>query len=286
MAFYLNLVFAWICMIIAGIMSVIYFLRVMNKQKRRKWIAALNRALRQNHKSLGIILIILGLVHGIMSSDKAIGFNLGTLSWVFSILLGLSFLYRKRFKPQRIWMTLHRFLTIAFVALIAVHVVNVGGFSIDDVLFSNNAYAAPHTAPSPTLANTTVYESTPTATLAPTVEYSQSDAPEAIITPTASAEPTATPTPSKYIDGTYQGVADGFRPGLTVEVEIKNDVILSVEVISHNEVRERFWGYPVANIPLWIVEAQSTDVDTVSGATYTSRGIIAAVDNALEKALR
>lgn len=286
MAFYLNLVFAWICMIIAGIMAVIYFLRIMNKQRRRRWIAAINRALRQNHKSLGIILIVLGLVHGIMSSDKAIGFNLGTLSWVLSILLGLSFVYRKRFKPQRIWMTLHRFLTIAFAALIAVHVINVGGFSIDDVLLSGKAYAAAYTAPSPSLSNTVIYESTPTATQTPTPQYSQPTDPETVITPTAPAEPTATPTPSKYIDGTYQGVADGFRPGLTVEVEIKNDVIISVEVISHNEVRERFWGYPVENIPLWIVEAQSTDVDTVSGATYTSRGIIAAVDDALAKALR
>ena len=286
MAFYLNLVFAWICMIIAALMAVIYFLRVMNKQRRSRLIAAFNRALRQNHKSLGIILIIFGLVHGIMSSDKAIGFNLGTLSWVFSILLGLSFLYRKRFKPQRIWMTLHRFLTIGFLAIIAIHVIDVGGFSIDDVLLSNKAYAAAHSEPSPAPENTAIYEITPTATQTPTAEYSMSPAPEAVVTPTASPEPTATPTPSKYIDGTYQGIADGFRPGLTVEVVIKDDVIISVEVIAHNEVKERFWGYPVENIPLWIVEAQSTDVDTVSGATYTSRGIIAAVDNALAKALR
>ena len=283
MAFYLNLVFAWICMIIAGIMAIIYFLKIMNKKRRRRWLAALNRALRQNHKSLGIILIVLGLVHGIMSSDKAIGFNLGTLSWILSILLGLSFLYRKRFKPQRIWMTLHRFLTMVFVAIIAIHVINVGGFLIDDVLLSNSVYAAPYSSPSPIPEDTTIYENTPSASQTPTVA---STASTVAITPTASAEPTATPAPSKYIDGTYQGIADGFRPGLTVEVAIKNDVIISVKVISHNEVRERFWGYPVENIPLWIVEAQSTDVDTVSGATYTSRGIITAVDNALDKALR
>ena len=66
---------------------------------------------------------------------------------------------------------------------------------------------------------------------------------------------------------------------------IENDTIISVEVIDHNEVKDRYWRYPVQAIPEWIVEAQSTDVDTVSGATSTSHGIINATNEALAKAL-
>ncbi len=96
-------------------------------------------------------------------------------------------------------------------------------------------------------------------------------------------EPTA---PSTYIDGVYQATAKGFRAGLVVEVTIENDIIVSVVVISHNEVHKSFWGVPVRVIPQRIIEAQSTDVHTVSGATRTSRGIIKAVNDALNQALR
>ncbi len=290
MLFYLNLVFAWISMIAAGFLAVVYLLRVLNKKKKMNFISQLNRTLRQNHKSIGVVLIIFGLAHGILSSDKAIGFNLGTFSWIVSILLGLSFVYRKRFIPQRIWMSLHRFLTIAFIAIMVIHVVDVGGFAIDDVLFSDKSSAQISNVQTSAVSNIP-----PTNTPSAEILFAPSPFPAAQATDQLPIQPTQTPTEeptpmpineSKYQDGIYQATAEGFRPGLTVEVEILNDKIVRVEVIKHNEVNERYWGRPVEYLPQCIIEAQSTDVEAISGATYTSRGIIAAVDKALTQALR
>ncbi len=88
----------------------------------------------------------------------------------------------------------------------------------------------------------------------------------------------------RYTDGTYIGTGRGFRPGLKVEVDIRDGQIVRVEVLSHNEVGSRFWRRPVKLIPQAIIKKQDTRVDAVGGATYTSRGIMAAVENALSKA--
>ena len=88
---------------------------------------------------------------------------------------------------------------------------------------------------------------------------------------------------SKYKDGTYSGSASGFSGTLQVSVQISNDVITSVTVTSHNET-QGFADRAIEEIPRKILSSQSTSVDVVSGATYTSNGIINAVNNALSKA--
>jgi len=89
---------------------------------------------------------------------------------------------------------------------------------------------------------------------------------------------------SQYKDGVYQGTATGFRDGLTVEIEIKSGKLSSVKVIEHNEIGQNFWYKPLTMIPKMIVKEQSTDVDTVAGATASSEGLLSAVESALEKA--
>lgn len=64
-----------------------------------------------------------------------------------------------------------------------------------------------------------------------------------------------------------------------------HNAIKNVKVTKHNEVNRRFYDRPISIIPNEIVQAQSTDVDTVSGATFTSIGIINAVNDALSKAV-
>lgn len=87
----------------------------------------------------------------------------------------------------------------------------------------------------------------------------------------------------KLRDGSYTGSATGYMPGLTVEVVVKGGVITSVKVLSHSETPR--WFQAVVNvIPQRIVKGQGTDVDTVSGATSSSYGIMSAVENALAKA--
>lgn len=86
-----------------------------------------------------------------------------------------------------------------------------------------------------------------------------------------------------YKDGTYTGTGRGYRPGLQVEVTIEDSKITDVEIGSNNET-PRYTTRPFNTIPKEIIQSQSTDVDTVSGATRTSNGIIAAVQDALNQA--
>jgi NosR/NirI family transcriptional regulator, nitrous oxide reductase regulator len=86
-----------------------------------------------------------------------------------------------------------------------------------------------------------------------------------------------------YKDGTYTGTGRGYRPGLQVEVTIEDSKITDIEIGSNNET-PRYTTRPFNTIPQEIIESQSTDVDTVSGATRTSNGIIAAVEDALNQA--
>ena len=80
-------------------------------------------------------------------------------------------------------------------------------------------------------------------------------------------------------DGVYQGSGTGYRGNITVAVTIKDKQITSIEILSASD-DEPFFGRAKGLIDQ-IIKKQSTKVDTVSGATYSSKGIISAVKNAL-----
>ena len=80
-------------------------------------------------------------------------------------------------------------------------------------------------------------------------------------------------------DGVYQGSGTGYRGDITVAVKIKDKQIVSIEILSASD-DEPFFGRAKGLIDQ-IIKKQSTKVDTVSGATYSSKGIISAVKNAL-----
>ena len=91
---------------------------------------------------------------------------------------------------------------------------------------------------------------------------------------------------SKYVQesgaagGPLTGTANGFGGPITVSVTMDGDKITAVEIVSNSETIE-IAGGALEQIPAAIVAANSPDVDVVSGATYTSNGIINAVKNAL-----
>ena len=94
---------------------------------------------------------------------------------------------------------------------------------------------------------------------------------------------------SKYVQesgaagGPLTGTANGFGGPITVSVTMDGDKITAVEIVSNSETPE-IAGAALEQIPAAIVAANSPDVDIVSGATYTSNGIINAVKNALDSA--
>ncbi|MCC8102437.1 MAG: FAD-binding protein [Clostridiales bacterium] len=86
-----------------------------------------------------------------------------------------------------------------------------------------------------------------------------------------------------YTAGTYQGSAGGRGGDITVEVTLSDSAIEAIEIVEHQET-PGISDLPLSRIPEEIIQYQSLDVDTISGATLTSNGIINAVADALNNA--
>lgn len=82
-------------------------------------------------------------------------------------------------------------------------------------------------------------------------------------------------------DGTYTGEAKGMNDVVKVEVTVKDGKISSVEIKEHKE-SAGISDPAIKEIPTKIVNAQSTKVDGITGATITSKAIKEAVENALK----
>ena len=87
----------------------------------------------------------------------------------------------------------------------------------------------------------------------------------------------------KYKDGVYYGTGVGFNGNLTVRVTIKDGKINNIEIVKTGDGDE--YIAKAKGLINSIYKSQNTNVDTVSGATYSSNGIIEAVSNALQKAV-
>lgn len=109
-----------------------------------------------------------------------------------------------------------------------------------------------------------------------------------------SATPTPTPTPKpakkpkkdtsvSYKDGVYEGQAEGFDGSVTVKVTIKNGKIKKIS--NTNTDTPEFFNKAWKTIKSNVISRQSTsEIDTVSGATFSSNGILGALSQALSKA--
>lgn len=79
-------------------------------------------------------------------------------------------------------------------------------------------------------------------------------------------------------DGRYIGSCDALIIGAKVEVTIKDHRITGITLLEHKTER----GKPAEVIPARVVKAQSLQVDTVTGATNSSKVILKAIENAVE----
>ena len=85
---------------------------------------------------------------------------------------------------------------------------------------------------------------------------------------------------TNYSDGIYEGTGNGFRGTTTVEVTISGGIITEIEVADTND-DDRYINRAVSQMIPTMITTQTAEVDTVSGATYSSNGLIDAVNNAL-----
>jgi len=78
----------------------------------------------------------------------------------------------------------------------------------------------------------------------------------------------------------FEGVGQGNNGPIRVQVTLESGVITQVEVAEHAET-PGICDTAIAQIPAGVVAVNGVDVDTISGATNTSKGILEAVENAL-----
>ena len=89
--------------------------------------------------------------------------------------------------------------------------------------------------------------------------------------------------PSTYRDGVYTASARGFGGDITVQVTVQDDAITDITILDHSGETSSYFTR-ARRVVGSILEAGTPEVDTVSGATYSSTGILNAVKSALAKA--
>lgn len=90
---------------------------------------------------------------------------------------------------------------------------------------------------------------------------------------------------AQFKDGTYTGTGKGFRGNITLQVTISSGKISQILIAKNEADDSSYFEKASQGVIPKIINKQSTVVDAVSGATYSSNGIIKAVENALKKAL-
>lgn len=144
----------------------------------------------------------------------------------------------------------------------------------------------PTSVPEPTTAPEPTAVPEPTEAPAPTSAPEPTDIPENSVTPEPTATPEPTPVPAgAYTDGTYTGIGEGNDgpDSVQVTVTISGGQIVGATYFSYDD--EEYVDTAWEGILGQVMGKQSADsVDTVSGCTYSSQGIIQAFRNALNQA--
>ena len=86
-----------------------------------------------------------------------------------------------------------------------------------------------------------------------------------------------------YKDGVYEGTGKGNNGDITVEVTVEGGSIVSITLKEHGETAG-IYEAAEKGVVEEIIKNQTAEVDAVSGATNTSKGIMEAVSAALEEA--
>jgi uncharacterized protein with FMN-binding domain len=291
-------IFAWLAAICAVLAAFKYIARISKNKK-------LNKLSRKCHIPFGILLIVFGLIHGLLAgnflgaslSEISIApvlftFNWGTACFVAAVLLALTYLFRKKLK--KLWMPLHRILTVILIVLLAIHLIDMGITIFDDIgtlnttssqtdsLDSGTTVAADNETTESTTSQTSFQKSTTTSGSSSTTSGSKSTT-SATTTTTKAASSSTTFSGAVLKDGTYQGSASGYSGTTTVSVTVSGGAVTGITVVSESDSQNFFTR--AKTIISTIISKQSLDVDAVTGATFSSAGILNATYNALSNAV-
>lgn len=279
----LNYFNAWLCVLFVVFLASKYFIRKMAKNSNdanKTQIRKLNRTLKIPHIVIGFLLIIIGLLHGIFSSQSVFSLNTGTLCFVLCILLALSWLIKNLINKNVSWRKLHVVLAILLALAMIWHVVDHGGVRVFKAIKAEQTLSEMQVEKNETYGDSDDNDAD--------VDVNQDNIDASVVTTVDPFE--------KYFfsfeglelnDGVYQVVSEGYSEGMVLEVIIENNIVTSIEIISHNEMDVTYYQPAIDEIPDSIIAAQSLEIDVVSGSTMTTLGIINGVrDSILEAAGR
>jgi uncharacterized protein with FMN-binding domain len=301
----ISMILAWLTVICAVLAAFKYIARISKNR-------ALNQFFHKIHIPFGALMLVFGLLHGLLAGNPSFAtlssftlapelftLNWGTACLVLGILLALTYLFRRRLKKK--WMPAHRALTVALIVCLALHLLNVG-IQLPGRLFgssetasvSQSADAAAGTAASAatdtttdTTTNTTTDTTTNTTTntttdttndTAASSEAAASDAGTA-----SSSSSLVTFSGAQLKDGTYEGSADGYEGTITVSVTVSGGQVTDITVVSESDSPQFF--NQAKTLLDTIISGQTLEVDAVSGATFSSAGLINATADALQQAV-
>lgn len=284
-----SMILAWIAAISAAMAALKFIARKSGSKK-------LNLFFHKIHIPFGTILLITGLLHGILAGNMAgteiadiqlasvlFTLNWGTACFIAALLLGLTYAFRKKLKKA--WMPLHRILTVALITLLVLHLCNVG-IQIFDRLSGSGTQTVQTVSAVQTAGTTSsaapASTSVSTSTSAPTATSSSATA--SASASTASSGSVAEFSGAVLNDGTYKGSAQGYKGTITVSVTVSGGQVTAIDVVSESDTQQ-FFSKAEAVLDE-IISGQTLEVDTVSGATFSSAGLINAVNSALSGAVQ
>jgi uncharacterized protein with FMN-binding domain len=86
--------------------------------------------------------------------------------------------------------------------------------------------------------------------------------------------------PSAEDGAVYEGAAMGYRGMIHVRVGFENGTITEITVLESDEDRA-VGGAAIEELTELVLLYNTTEIDAISGATETSRGFLAAIENAI-----
>ena len=120
----------------------------------------------------------------------------------------------------------------------------------------------------------------------PDENIDQPEEPEPVQEEPQQQEPQTEPEPAyKYKNGTYEGTAYGYAGDVHVSITIENDYITGFTAYADDDDPEYFSDAMQYVIPQIQSSMSADGIDSCSGATYSSGGLIEASRDALSKAL-
>ena len=171
---------------------------------------------------------------------------------------GITYLLRKILKAN--WIKLHRVLTVMLVVSLVIHIFQMG-IKLPYAISSLGKDAG----------------SSGDINNAEQIEVAEENA------KTDDFESLVTFSGAILKDGTYEGSADGYASVIKVSVVVENGVVTDISIVEENDTPQFFeYAKEIINT---ILNKQSLEVDGITGATYSSKGIQNAVYDALQNAV-